>query len=420
MLVQRAVPFAALLVLAACGGTDAAPLGVTVTADSTADTVTVTVRGEPGPDQRATLVAEMRLAPGPDDTTLFTSIRELDVDQAGRLWVFDGDANAILVFSPDGELERRIGREGGGPGEFRQNGGMVVLPSGEVAQWDSRNARVSRFAPDGALLGAFSVPAGFNTSNGLYTDRDGTLYLRRPVTPPREGEILGRMGLVRLGPDGAFTDSLVPPDLDVPREVYVAEQEGGRSSMSSRYAPNYAWAWRPEGSFVVGHGGRHELIVERQGARPLVIRRESEAIPVPAEELAQEEASIRWAMRQTEPGWSWHGPPLPTTKAPLVGLTVDRSGRIWAQVAAPSEPIPEAELPVVRDTTRPIVRFRMPVVYELFSPDGDYLGQVALPPRTRLVEADGEQLWAVVLDENDIPGIARFRIAFSGGARQGP
>ena len=41
--------------------------------------------------------------------------------------------------------------------------------------------------------------------------------MKRPVTPPREGEILGRMGLVRLKDGGAFADSSAAPDLIVPR-----------------------------------------------------------------------------------------------------------------------------------------------------------------------------------------------------------
>jgi hypothetical protein len=408
---MRASPWAGLLVLlAGCSGAAATHGDVSTVADTTADSIIVRVTGEVAATNVRHLVPEVQIAPGIDDTTLFTSVWEFDVDPWGRLYVFDNDSRSVLRFAPDGSLIDRIGREGAGPGEFRQNGGMVILPGGELAQWDSRNARITIFDTAGMPRQTWPVPGGFSTSNGLYTDHSGRLYLRRPVTAPREGEILGRMGLVALDSGGVFADSLEPPDLEVPREMYVAVQEGGRSSMGSRYAPTYHWAWLPAGQFVVAHGGRYEMIIARDDGLPIVVRRELAPVPVDAQEIADEEASITWSLRQTEPGWSWRGPPLPTSKAPLTGLVATRDGRIWARVAVPSEEIPEAELVPPRDSTQPVLRHRMPAVYEVFSAEGRFLGRVALPPRTQLVDADGDTVWGLALDEFDMAAVSRYRI----------
>lgn len=405
-----------LLVAAACGGgTAAGDLAVTV--DSTADSILVTISGDIPAGRVRHLEPEVQIAPGIDDTTLFTSVWEFDVDRAGRFWVFDNGSRSIFQFAPDGSLIRRIGRDGAGPGEFRQNGGMVTLADDGLAQWDSRNARVSRFDSAGTFIGSMPVPGGFSTSNGLYVDDSGQLYLRRPVTDPREGEILGRMGLVALGPDGEFADSLVPPDLDVPREVYVAQQEGGRSSMSSPYAPNYHWAWLPSGEFVVADGGRFEIIVARRGGKPVVMHRSLAEVSMDPRELSELEATIRYAMRQTEPGWDWRGPPLSTTKAPLLGLATDRDGRLWARVAVASERIPEGELLEPQDSLEPVSHFRMPSVYEVFSRDGRFLARVVMPPRTQFVDASGNEVWGLARSAEDLPAISRFRItpALTGG-----
>lgn len=407
---RRCLRLGLLALLAGCGGAAADHGEVAVMVDTTADSILVRIAGDVSDANVRHLVPEVQIAPGIDDTTLFTSVREFDVDGWGRFYVFDNDSRSVLRFGPDGALIDRIGREGAGPGEFRQNGGMVILPDGGLAQWDSRNARITIFDSAGTVRETWPVPGGFSTSNGLYTDRTGRLYLRRPVTPPREGEILGRMGLVPLDSGGVFADSLAPPDLEVPREMYVAVRENGRSSMGSRYAPTYHWAWLPSGSFVVGHGGRYEVIIERNGELPLVVRRELAPIPVDAEERADEEASILWSMRQTEPGWTWRGPPLPTTKAPLVGLATTRDGRIWAQVAVASEGIPAGELTPPRDSTQPVIRHRMPAVYEVFSAEGRFLGRVALPPRTQLVDAEGDFVWGLARDEDDMPAVSRYRI----------
>ncbi len=407
-----ALPVIFLGLLGACGGGETSSggsAGLATVFDSTADTLVARVSGAVPASAVRSLVREMAIAPGIDDVSLFTNVSEFDVDRQGRFWVYDGSSNTIFLFGADGTLIRRIGRQGAGPGEFNRNNGMVVRSDDGLAILDASNGRVSFLSPDGEYERGWTVPTGFNTSNGLVTDRTGTLFLRRPVTPPREGEILGRMGLVRLGEEGAWGDSTAAVDLPVQRETYVARREGSTSSTGSRNAPNYHWTWHPEGYFVAAHGGRGEVVLERPH-RAVVIRREMPAVPVSGEERDQEQASITWNMRQTEPGWAWRGPELPTTKAPIQGLFAARDGRIWVRVAAPSEPIPDAELPVTRDTLRPVVRFRTPVLYEVYDPDGSFVGRVEFPSRTTLMEADGDMVWALDRNEDDLPAVTRFRV----------
>ena len=399
----------ALTGLAACGGA-AADRGVTTAVDSTGDSLIVTVSGDIDSAQIHQLALEVRIAPGVDDTTLFTSVSEFDVDRRDRFWVFDGGSASIFIFGPDGALLRRIGRRGAGPGEFQQNGGMVVRPDDGLAQWDSRNARISFFDSSGTFVKSWPLSGGFSTSNGLISDASGDLFLRRPVTPPREGEILGRMGLVRLRDGGAFADSLEPPDIPVQRAVYVARVEGGASATSSSFAPNFHWGWSPRGEFVVANGGRYEIIVARKEGKPLVIRRRTSPVTIGPEERKYEERLILWQMRQTDPGWSWNGPPIPEAKAPIRSLSVSRDGRIWVQVAVPSEALSASEVPVYPDSTRPVPRFRTPSMYEVFAPDGTFLGRVRFPVRARLIEADGNTVWALDFDENDMPAVSRYRI----------
>lgn len=267
------------------------------------------------------------------------------------------------------------------------------------------------------------TPAGFSTSDALLRDAAGALYLRRPVTEPREGEILGRMGLVRLDSAGAFADSLEPPDIAVPREVYVASKttKGGtsRSATNSEHAGQYLWAWHPQGHFVVGNGVTYEIIVARPAGKPVSMRRESTPIAITPEQRDEDEQRILWQMRSVDPSWTWQGPALPRTKAPLLQLTVTRDGRIWARVAAPSEPIPEDELTPQRKDGPPVRRFRAPQAWEVYEADGRFVGRVDFPPRTVLVQAEGDRVWAIGRDENDLPAILRLRLEPSLGGSPG-
>lgn len=396
---------------------DAGAGGLATRIDSTADSVFARTSGAPPVSSVRALIAEVRIAPTADDTSLFTEVSEVDIDAAGRFWVFDRPSSSLFLFDAAGRLLRRIGRRGGGPGEFGSSSGMVALPDTGLAVWDPGNGRISFFDATGSFRTSWLTPTGFNTSNGLVADRGGGLYLRRPVTPPREGEILGRMGLVRLSTTGEFADSLAPPDIDVPREVYVASRKQGKnnfsqSSTSSSYAPTYHWAWHPSGHFVVAHGGRFEIISTpaSAGGRPLVIRRELPPVEIPSAERDEEQASITYNLRRTDPGWTWSGPALPTTKAPLLGITVTRDGRIWARIAAPSERIPDDEVTPSNDPKAPVGHYRTPVVYEVFGEDGRFLGRVDCRCRMTLVESDGDRVWAIVRDELDLPAVVRFRI----------
>jgi len=221
------------------------------------------------------------------------------------------------------------------------------------------------------------------------------------------------MGLVRLDSAGAFGDSLAPPDLPVQRDTYLAVSPDGnsRSSRSSTYASNFFWDWHPDGFFVAGHGGRYEIVIERRNAKPIVLRRSAPAVAILPDERAEERDRVIWSMRQTQPEWTWNGPEIPETKAPLIGLLVSRDGNIWASVATPSERIPDDELAPQREKGPPVRHYRSPAVYEVFAANGRFLGRVPLPPRTTLIQADGDLVWAIMRDTDDLPSVVRFRLS---------
>ena len=385
--------------------------GLATVFDSVGDTIVAHVDGDVPARYVRSLTNELRIAPSVDDTSLFGDVSEFVVDRADRLWVFDEPSSSIFLFAPDGTLIRRVGRRGAGPGEFFNNGGMTALPDTGIAQWDARNARVSFFSSAGDFRTSWRTPVGFSTTHGLLSDRDGTLRLRRPIAKASASAVIGGMGLASPLADGTLADSIAPPHLDVAAVQFTATYPGGagRASYNAPYTPEFLWAWHPDGWFVVANSGSGEIILARTSGKPIVIRRHFPPVPVPDAERTALAASLTKTLREVQPDWSLPQP-IPYTKPPTGSFVVTRDGHLWVLVATPSERVPDSELPPSRDTTPPTPHFRSALVYEVYAPDGRFLGRVAFPRNATLMQADGDTVWLIERDADDLPAVVRARI----------
>jgi hypothetical protein len=391
------------------------PAGLTTTISVVRDTIVARVTGTVPASAIRTLVPEMRIAPKADDTTLFTLIREVDVDRRGFIWVYDNPSNSIMLFDSTGRKLRRIGRAGEGPGEFRSNGGMVVMRDGRLAQLDPANARVTFISPAGDIGASWPVRAGFMTSNGLYTDTTGQLYAVRPLFgrggAPAGGDI---PALVRYRNGGEMADTLRPPIFSVPAYTFEARSPTGqmrRNSMGD--APRSLWGWHPNGYYIGGNGATGQIVIARPREKPIRIDRIAPAVPIPAEERRTAEAQLTLGMRELDPGWTLRGAALPANKAPLNALFVARDGRIWARVPGPSVRIAGADVPpesVGLPRGRPLQMFRSQNAWEVYSSTGTFLGRVSIPSNSDLMQADGNRVWLITHDDDGLPSVVRMRI----------
>ncbi len=80
----------------------------------------------------------------------------VDIDKDGKIYVLDWKARQILVFNGEGKYLRRIGKKGQGPGEFQAVGAIKVLPTNQLAVYDSTLGRLSIFYLDGTLINIIS------------------------------------------------------------------------------------------------------------------------------------------------------------------------------------------------------------------------------------------------------------------------
>ena len=420
----RAVLTAMMVVMPACQASSSADRASWQTAvDTLGDTIVVRTVGAGSPP-RHTLATEMAVGKleGEDEYT-FGAISELAVTAEGDIHAFDQQANQLRRYDAQGTFVTNVGRKGGGPGEYDRVNGLAVAPDGRVFLWDAGNARVTIYSPHGEPLTTYRMPGGFYTSNALMLDSAGRVYTR--VTIFGDDVSKWRSVLVRYGEGGSPVDTLDAPSFDMPQQTIVARREGSTSQNNVPFAPTAQWTIGPDARFVYGRSDAYAIFRQLPDGKVLRIERETDPVPVSAAEREEREASATWNMRRTDPAWRWNGPPIPDAKPYFTQIRVAQDGRVWVRLSQPGELDPDADTtraasPGVTSAgagaapsggdARPVLRYREPQVWDVFSPEGRFLGQVQFPHDFTLFALRGDHVWGVQRDELDVQSIVRMRV----------
>lgn len=349
--------------------------------------------------------------------SLVNTVREL---ADGRVLVADPLGNVLVRLDRTLQRAETLGREGGGPGEYRQPDAVWPLPGDSTLLVDLGNARLTVIAPDGTFARTRPITLGEPGPGGpppmvlpRGTDAGGRIYFEGPRAsmggpPPDSVQVL------RAGPVGSSTEPVVRvklPDVQ-------AETSGGATSRSIRMtavplSPVDAWGVAASGEVAVARSRPYRLewvgVDGRVRAGP-----EVRVTPVRIREAEREEwelergrsgggigisitmengqASVRFG-RGGAPGGG-RAPdlstlPWPEVKPPFVGgaVRVDGAGRAWVQRSLPAGE---------------------PPLYDLFDGSGALVGQVRLPPDRRLVGFGEGTLYAVYVDAMDLQTLERY------------
>jgi hypothetical protein len=353
------------------------------------------------------------------DEYMFGSIRSLAVGPDGSVYVYDRYVRELRKYAPEGTYLTTFGREGAGPGEYRRpDGGLAVLPDGRVVLRDPGNTRITVYSSDGDYLSSRNTAYPFGTSDPLFIDTAGNSYAMQVLNleaPPIEWE----RGLIIRDSNGTDLDTVALPTWDYELPQLFADG----NTQHVPFAPWPVWSVSPLGYVVAGLPTRYRLNLYLAPHRVLSIGRENwQPVGVLPEEREEQQRLITASMWQIEPGWSWEGPPIPAVKAPYHDLFIGGRGRIWlrlhqrahrAQAAEGSEPRGAAAEEAAQTWVEP-------VAFDVFQPDGGYLGFVRAPPGMQLYPrpvARGDTVWAVVEDELEVQRIVRLILQVQSGSR---
>lgn len=408
--------------LGACGDSSGAadaanPAEWTAVVDTIGDTIRVhTTGGQVWPaDARLESEFSIGVLDGAPEYQ-FGSLRAMAVGTDERIYVLDGHGPVIRMYAPDGTYVKDIGREGEGPGEYKQpDSGLVFLPDGRLALRDPGNGRISLYDADGEYLDSWPVAGSMNTSDPMVVTRGGialTPVIKNLGASVTEWE----RGMARYHPDGTI-DTVDVPDLGYEEATISGESENSSSQSNVPFTASQEVAYSPLGYFVTGITDEYSFKLLRADAPIVEISMDHEPVPVNSDEAAIRREQIEQNFRDNFPGWRWNGPPIPDVKPAYEGFMVSEEGRIWVRVSVPSERhLTEDERRSEEERLeRPVNPYRTPAVFDVFEPSGEYLGRVSTPegfstyPRPVIRD---RTVWAVVTDDLDVARLHRFAVTF--------
>lgn len=323
-----------------------------------------------------------------------------------RLAIPDFRLGSVFVLGAGGTWSGPWGGRGEGPGEYRRPVAAAWSREGRLAVLDAAAGRVvflrdgraardpARVAPD--LLGRL-VAGGELRWQAI--GPDGTLFLIPPAEAGSEdgGAPFARSVLLRAVPGGGAPDTLISARERVlggdfpawhapgwPRLVAAAGPHG--EVVAAGWGPGYRLAeFGPDGSLV-------RFVCRAVPALPFGDAERG----APASDSAP--ARVRALYRALSDA------PAPPRPAAVGRLFIGAEGRIWVQ----------------RDRPRALAQgdatFGPPGgTFDVFGPEGRYLGEVRAPQGARLVAASGRRVWAFVRGDLDQTTVVAYRLTLGKG-----
>jgi len=399
---RLAFAVSAILVAAGCGG-DASSDAPGVTRDTLADG-TVVVRyptvpiGEP-----LEVAADLRMGSVDDDPYLsFADVRGIEAGSDGTIYVLDYQVSEVRAFDADGNYLRTVATPGEGPGEISEANGFVLVRDSILWIQDHGKWTMLGVTTEGEEVGRYQMPVrsyGYMWSGTV--DEAGRLWKpvghadeQQPQFPPEEGLNEGtyREYLKWFDPETGVADSLFLGERLA--QGYVVTRNGGYSVFSIPFGVEHLTAVDRAGErhWQASNADYRIALVDIGGDTLVVVEADVAPVPVTAadrteyvERMAGDDPDRRRTAEEV-------ATLIPDRKPVIDGLVVDDVGRLWVDRV-----VPRGEMPL----------------YDVFEPDGDYLGSVRLgfEPHAYLpIRIRDGKLYALVRDELDIPFVVRAEV----------
>jgi hypothetical protein len=314
--------------------------------------------------------AEWRIG---DVSTRFESVDAAAIFGAVRLdngtCVLGDESSArLLFFGADGALRKSIGRRGDGPGEFRLPQ-FLGRAGNTVWVYDYSQARVTRFNAEGDLLDIVNLTPPLPSALALGQLPDGSLVFMgqwRGVARNAQGLMRDSVAVMRYR-DGLRTDTVATTP---GREFVQRAEAGGRMVMSAAILARRASATIRDDEIVFGAQTDHSLrVVGADGRDRQSIRWAGPDLTLAAADVAA------WVDMQIETASPadreqlravYTSAPVPERLPSYSRILADAAGHLWVAEYSRTDAEPSR--------------------WDVFAPDGAWLGPIRVPERFRLLD----------------------------------
>jgi hypothetical protein len=143
------------------------------------------------------------------EETLLSEAQTARMDENGYVYITDGGNDRIAVFNPDGSFSHGIGRDGAGPGEFRDPQLLAILGD-SILVTDNTLARTSLFRRDGLFIRSF----GYTRINMV--DNSPIITMNAWPGPAGESVLIQQgMGMTESGQSFEFRAVVVSSEREI-------------------------------------------------------------------------------------------------------------------------------------------------------------------------------------------------------------
>jgi len=341
----------------------------------------------------------------------FGTIQFLDVADDGTIYVMDFQAQEARSFDANGNYLTTYGSPGAGPGELAQGAPFVLVDpiTDRVVIPDLGNRRVNLYELDGEPAGSFPISIESGVPAVWSIDESGRMMAQlrglnlRGMAALEEGD-----PIVVYDTAGTVVDTVAL----LPKGQMLAGLSEQQFSMMI-FAPEPVWDLAEDGSIYYALNDQFNVMVnDPEGNLTRIIRKEVTKKPV-------EESDQNAILGLLRDQWEIAGVPPAQIEQLMTGIgfadtypafanfVVEPDGVLWVQRIQSARDMAEA-------AGEEEVEFNPQDVgspeWEVYDPEGRFLGVVNLPERFRPVLVMGDEMYGIGTDELDVQYVVRLRV----------
>ena len=314
----------------------------------------------------------------------------------GRLIVGNAGSSELRVYDPEGHHLRSVGRDGEGPGEFRNIRGVWRYRTDSLVVYDPSLRRVSVFSAVPSFTRSFPLASpgdGLAPSlAGVLPDGSFLVLGSARVTPALGAGAHRRPGpVLRYGTDGSVDDTIA----FVMGEEWVGIDGTNGIALMRRPFGRDSYIAVVGTSVALADGERFEVLIHTpEGNLLRRIRRSGENRRITPEELTSFEQSQVEAARSPEAAMRTRERlqrvPMHDFNPAVIGMLVDTDENFWLEE-------PRAAREVARQ-------------YTVIDDRGQLLGRVTMPESLRPLEIGSDYVLGRAVDDLGVEYVQMHRL----------